>query len=96
VGLRQSLLRLQRIVDDDQVGAAAGQLAADRGGHPTALGRRLELRRRLTPQRESGREQGVGTIRWAIARQFVGEVLRVTYAEDLGARLVAEGPVLPE
>jgi hypothetical protein len=34
--LGQSLVRLHRVIDDHDVAAAAGQHAADRGGHPTA------------------------------------------------------------
>jgi hypothetical protein len=42
LGLRQRLLGLQGIVDDDDVGAAPGQDAADRGGEPaTRLVERL-------------------------------------------------------
>ena len=40
-GLRQGLLGLQGIVENDQVGAAPGQPAADRGRDPAALGGRL-------------------------------------------------------
>jgi hypothetical protein len=47
LGLRQRLLGLQRIVDDDQVGAPPGQHAADRGGEPAALCGRLEFGHRL-------------------------------------------------
>jgi hypothetical protein len=36
LGLGQCLLGLQRVVDDDQVGAAPGQHAADRGREPAA------------------------------------------------------------
>jgi len=46
LGLRQRFLGFQPIVDDDEVGAAPGQHAADRGGEPAALRRRLELRHR--------------------------------------------------
>ena len=42
-GLRQGLLGLQGIVENDQVGAAPGQPAADRGRDPAALGGRLEF-----------------------------------------------------
>jgi hypothetical protein len=42
LGLRQGLRGLQRISDDDQVGTAAGQHAADRGREPAALRCRLE------------------------------------------------------
>ena len=87
LGLRQRLLGLQRVVDDDDVGAAPGQDAADRGGEPAALRRRVEFRHRGALRREAGREDlpvpVAGDDMPAIARQFVGEVLRVADAEDL-------------
>jgi len=46
-GLGQRLLGLQRVVDDDQVGAAAGQHAFDRGREPATLRGRLEFGHRL-------------------------------------------------
>ncbi len=96
LGLRQRLLGFQRVVDDDQVGAAPGQHAADRGGEPAALRRRLELRHRLPGGREPGREHPPVPLADddapAIARQFVGELLGVGSAQDLQARLVPETP----
>ena len=50
------LLGLQRIVDDDDVGAAPGQDAADRGGEPATLGGRVEFGHRRALRREAGRE----------------------------------------
>jgi hypothetical protein len=96
LGLRQGLLGFQRIVDDDDVGAPAGQHAAARGGEPAALRRSLELGHRLALGREAGRKElpvpVAGENMPAIARQFVGEVLRINDAEDLRARIVAETP----
>jgi hypothetical protein len=63
LGLRQGLFGLQRIVDDDDVGAASGQDAADRGGEPTALLGRLELRHGLPLGGKPGREGPAGTTR---------------------------------
>jgi len=96
VRLGQRLLGFQRIVDDDDVGTAPGQHTADRRGEPAALGRGLELGCGLPLRREPGREQlpvpVAGDDAPAVARQLVGEVLRVTDAEDLGARPVTETP----
>jgi hypothetical protein len=97
LGLRQCLLGLQRIVDDDEVGAAAGQHAADRGGEPAALRGRVEFRHRGALRREAGRREelpvpAAGEDLPAIARQFVGEVLRIADAEDLRRRVVPEAP----
>jgi hypothetical protein len=47
LGLRQRLLGLQRVVDDDQVGTPPGQHPADRGGDARALRGGLEFRHRL-------------------------------------------------
>ena len=58
LGLRQGLLGLQRIIDDDRVGTPPGQHAADRGREPAALRRRLELRHRLPF------DSRVGKARW--------------------------------
>ena len=94
--LRQRLLRLQRVVDDDDVGTPPGQHPADRGGDPAALRGRLEFRHRLMPRRQTGRKEPLvpvaGDDMPAIARQFVGEVLGIAGADDLRARVVPETP----
>ena len=96
LALRQGLLGLQRIVDDDQVGTAPGQYPADRGREPAALRRRLELRHRLPFGREARREEPLVPVAGedppAVARQFVGELLRIADAEDLRRRIVPETP----
>jgi hypothetical protein len=43
----ERLLRLQRIIDQDDVGAASGQHAAGRGGEPVALAGGVEFLHRL-------------------------------------------------
>ena len=84
LGLRQGLLGLQRVVDDDQVGATPGQDSADRGGDARALRGRLELGYRLMAGCEADREETLvpvaGEEAAAIARQFVGEILRIADA----------------
>jgi hypothetical protein len=53
-GVRQRLLGLRRVVDVDQVGAAPGQVAADRGGDAAAPRRRLELGDTTGSRRRAG------------------------------------------
>ena len=66
---------------------------------PTEVATRLpclEFGHRLPLRREAGREEPAipvaGDDPPAIARQLVGEVLRITDAQELGARVVAEAP----
>ena len=96
LGLRQRLLGLQRVVDDDDVRTPPGQHATNRGREPAALCGRLELGCGLPLRREPGGEElpvpAAGDNVPAVARQFVGEVLRVADTEELGARVVAEAP----
>ena len=96
LGLRQCLLGLQRVVDDDEVGAAPGQYAADRGGEPAALRRRVEFRHCSALRRQARREDAAVPVAGddppAIARQFVGEVLRIADADDLRRRVAPETP----
>jgi hypothetical protein len=94
--LRQRLLGLQRIIDDDDVGTTPGQHPADRGGDAAALCGRLEFGHCLMSRREASREEPLvpvtGDDPAGVTRQFVGEVLRVTRADDLRARIVPETP----
>jgi hypothetical protein len=96
LALRQRRLGFQGIVDDDDVRTPSGQHPADRGGEPAALGRGVELGHGLPLRREAGRKDlpvpVAGGNMLAIARQFVGEVLRVADAEDLQAGFVPETP----
>jgi hypothetical protein len=96
VGFGQCLLGLQRVVDDDYIRTPSGQHAADRGGDATALRRRLEFGHRLVPRRQSCREDlpvpVAGDDAPAVARQFVGEFLRIADAEDLGAWIAPQTP----
>ena len=95
--LRQRLLGFQGIVDDDQVGAAPGQHAADRGGEPAALRGRVEFRHRCALRREARPREDLPVPAApddvpAVAREFVGEVLRIADAEYLRRRLAPETP----
>ena len=96
LGLRQRLLGLQRVVDDDDVRTPPGQHATNRGREPAALCGRLELGCGLPLRREPGGEElpvpAAGDNVPAVARQFVGEVLGIADAEDLGARPVPQAP----
>ena len=96
VRVRQCLLGLERIVDDDNVRTAAGQHPADRGGDAAALCGGLEFGHRLPLRRQSRWEDlpvpVAGDDPTAIARQFVGELLGMADAEDLRARIAPQAP----
>ena len=85
VGVR--LFRLQRIVDQDDVGAAPGQHAAGGGGEPVALPGGDELLHSLTVSGEAGRKDlpipRAHHDTAAIAGELVGEVLGIADAQDL-------------
>jgi hypothetical protein len=70
--LRERLLRLQRVVDDDNVGTRPRRHAADRGSDAATLRRRLEFGYRLMAWCEAGREEALvpvaGEYATAIAR----------------------------
>ncbi len=59
LGLRQRLLGLQRVVDDDHVRTPPGQDAADRGRDAAALLGRLEFGHGLVPGCEARREEAL-------------------------------------
>ena len=92
----ERLFRLQRIVDDDDVGTASGQHAAGGGGKPIALAGSDELLHRLAMRRQAGREKppipGAHHDRAAIAGELVGEILRITDAKDLCRRIEPQTP----
>ena len=94
------VFRLQRIVDQDDVGAAPGQHAAGRGGEPAALTGRDELLHRLAMGAEAGwKYPPIPSARHdaaAIARELVGEILRIADAEDLHRGVVPETPGRPD
>jgi hypothetical protein len=75
----------------------SGQHGADRGGDPATLRRGLlEFGHRLMPRRQPGRKDPpvpvAGDNAPPIAREFVGELLRVADAEDLRARISPQTP----
>jgi hypothetical protein len=72
LGLRQGLLGLQRVVDEDQVGAASGQHTADRGGDARALCRRLEFGDCLVAGCETPREVALVTVLARIRSTEIG------------------------
>jgi hypothetical protein len=98
VALRRGerLLRLQRIVDQDDVGAASGQHAAGRGGKPVALAGGDELLNGLAVRRQAGPKDlpipRACHDAAAIAGKLVGEVLGIADAQDLGRGIVPETP----
>jgi hypothetical protein len=84
----ERLLRLQRIVDDDDVGAPSSQHASGRGSEPVALTGGDGLLHRLAVRRQAGRK-GL-TVPPAhhdaatIAGELIGEILGVADAQELG------------
>jgi hypothetical protein len=74
LGLRQRLLGLQRIVDDDDVGAAPGQDAADRAGEPATLGRPVQFGHRGALRREAPRSTGTSGASRSRSPQLEGAV----------------------
>jgi len=103
--LGERLLRLQRIIDQDDVGAASGEHPAGGGGEPVALPGGDELLHCLAVWGEAGREDL--PIPWArhdaaaIAGELVGEIPRQPagrYGGERGqvARVkCARSPLLP-
>ncbi len=87
---------LQRIVDDDEIGAAPGQDAADRGRQPKPARRRDEFSQGRAVRDETRREQRAIPGRRhdcaAVARELVGKLLAVGDVDDRGVRIVAEQP----
>ena len=90
---RRRVLGLQRVVDHDDVGTPPSQDTADGSGDPAALRDRLEFGHHLSLRREAGREEPLVPVAGdhppAIPRQFVGQVPRLTNAQNL-ARIVSE------
>ena len=77
--VRPRFLGLQGIVDDDEIGAAAGEHTAHRGGQTKAAARGGEFRDGLFVRRECGFEQRAVEARVdqsaAVATELVGQVL---------------------
>src|SRR6267378_2488594 len=94
-GFRQRLVWLERIVDDDQVPAAAGQYAADRGRHPAPLRRRRKVMDGLAvgqPHRKEAPIPPACHDASAVPGKFIGEVLTVACTDDVGCWVVREKP----
>jgi hypothetical protein len=84
----ERLLRLQRIVDDDDVGAPSSQHASGRGREPVALTGGDEFLHRLAVRRQAGRK-GLAIPpahhdAAAVAGELIGEILGVADAQELG------------
>ena len=94
--LGERLLRLQRIVDQDDVGPASGQHAAGGGGEPITLAGSDEFLHRLAVRRQAGRKHPpiprAHHDAAAIASELIGERLGIADAEDLRRRVVPETP----
>src|SRR5713101_8119624 len=91
---RECLIRLKWIVDDDQVCTSAGQHTADRGGQTTTIMGSLKFLHRLLLRRESsGKQTSVpltGHYSSAVHGMFIGQVLAVAGADDLGTGVMTQ------
>jgi hypothetical protein len=91
-GLGKRLIGLERVVDDDDIGAAAGQHAADRRRHARALLRGDKVIDGVAFHGESRGEKlfvpGALHHPAAIARELVGEVLAVAGADHVASRVM--------
>ena len=94
--LRERLLRLQRIVDQDDVGTASGEHAAGGGGEPVALAGSDEFLHCLAMRRQAGRKDPpiprAHHDAAAVAGELVGEVLGIADGEDLGRGVMPQTP----
>src|SRR3984893_7624573 len=92
----ERLLRLQRIVDQDDVGTASGEHATGGGGEPVALAGGDEFLHRLAMRRQAGRKDPpiprAHHDAAAVAGELVGEVLGIADAEDLGRGVMPQTP----
>jgi hypothetical protein len=92
----QRLLRLQRIVNQNDVGAASSEHPAIAGGQPISLAGGEELLHGLPVWRQAGGKDS--PIPWAqndeaaIAGELVGELSGIADAQDLGRRIMPEAP----
>ena len=96
LGVGQRLFRLQRIVDQDDVGAASGQHSAGGGGEPVALPGGDEFLHRVAVRRQAGwKDFPIPRAHHdaaAIAGELVGEILGIADAQDLGRGVVPQTP----
>ena len=94
--VRERLIRLQRVVNQNYVGAATGEHTTGRGGEPVALAGGDELLHRLAVRRQAGREEltipRAHHDAAAIAGELIGELLGIADAEDLRRGVVPETP----
>src|SRR6516162_4225121 len=94
--VRKCLVRLQWIIDQDDIGAAPGQHAAGGSGQPVSLAGGDDLLDSLTVRGQAGPEDPA--IPWAhhdaaaIARELVSEILGVADAEDLRRGVMPKTP----
>ena len=93
--LRHRLFGLERIVDDDEVGPAPGERAADRGGVAAAARRGDEFGAAI-PCRPHGREQRPIPRRIddhaELAMQFGGKLVGIAHDDDAAGGIVTEQP----
>ena len=92
---REGFVGLEWVIYNDDVGATAGQHAANRRGHAGALLGRSEIMHRLAIREPGPKEMLIpraSDYAAAVAGEFVGEILPVAGADDLGTRIVPKTP----
>src|SRR5580658_7557192 len=94
LGFRNRFVGFQRIVDDDEIGAAAGQHAADRSREPKAASRSGELVQACPGVGQTSREQRLQPGRAhhiaAVAGELFRKALAIGNVDDRGVGTVAE------
>jgi hypothetical protein len=92
----ECFIGLERIVDDNEARPKPGYASTDRSGPSATLVFCFELLDRLPVSRETGPEGGsIPVARHyaaTIARQLIGELLRVADAQDLCRGIVTQNP----
>src|SRR6516164_4076555 len=94
-GFRIGILWLERIVDDNEVAAAAGEGATDRGGQPVATAGGGKFQFSVLGQADPGlRKQAIVEGRAhdgaAVVGVFAGQTLSIADTDDPPCRVVAE------
>ena len=96
LGVGQRFLRLQRVVDQDDVGAASGEHAAIAGGEPIPLAGGQKLLHGLTVRSQAGRKDPpippAHHDAAAISSELVRERFSIAHAEDLRRGIMPQTP----
>src|ERR1700722_12668069 len=92
--VRIGVIRLQGVINDDEVAAAAGQSAADRSGQTKAAGGQFNLALRiLLPDPHAGKEISIPAgfrDRTEVVGMFLGQIAGIGNADDAPRRVVSQ------